>query len=63
MKSKSAKQSRLGQYHDQLLAYSPAIGYLQVNPVNFSKYLYAVKIFPGGNLKSYSAIVVSKFLK
>lgn len=63
MKSKSAKQSRLGQYHDQLLKYLPAISYLQVNLTNFSKYLYVIKIFPVGNLKNYSAKAVSKFLK
>ena len=53
MKSKSAKQSRLNQYHDQLLEYSPVADYLRVNPTNFSKYLYVIKIFLVENLKNY----------
>ena len=53
MKSKSAKQSRLNQYHDLLLEYSPVADYLRVNPTNFSKYLYVIKIFLVENLKNY----------
>ena len=63
MKSKSVMQSKLGQYRGQLLEYSPIIDFLQVNPTNFSKYLYVVKIFLVENLKSYLAKVVGKFLK
>jgi hypothetical protein len=49
----SAKQSILGQYHDQHFDYSPVINYLQEDLTDFSKYLFVINIFLVGNPKSY----------